>query len=76
MTSDIDEGDVSTVRRTLSRYDVVLAVIPAAFLAAAGASFLLSVPPHRVVPAAGLVGTLALVEGLFRNPPRTGSGTA
>lgn len=57
----------------LSRYDLVLAVIPAAFLLAGIASQVLSVAPRATLVGATLVGALALLDGLFVNPPRSGS---
>ena len=63
-------------RRDVSRYDFVLAVIPTAFLIAAVASQVLPVSGHALLVAASAVGTLALLDGLFVNPPRSGSGTA
>ena len=76
MASDRDETERTATRRRPSRYDFVLAVIPAAFLFAGLANQFVSAPTHHVVTAATVVGVLALVDGLFINPPRSGSGTA
>lgn len=59
-----------TGERTLSRYDLLLLVIPAAFLAALLVAQIssLSLPP--VMAAASVVGALALADGLFVNPPQ------
>lgn len=57
----------------LSRYDLLLAVIPAAFLFAGITSQVLSVAPRATLVGATLVGALALLDGLFVNPPRSGS---
>lgn len=52
-----------------SRYDAVLAAIPAAFLTAAVAAGLLAVPVEWSVALAGAVGSLAVADALFVNPP-------
>jgi len=57
------------IARRTTRYDVVLAVIPAAFLVAALAAHLLAVPPETTMLGAAVVGTLALADALFVNPP-------
>lgn len=66
----------TTLRRTVdrlpraSRYDLVLAVIPAAFLFGALAGTTSSVPTTAAVSAASVVGGLAMLDALFLNPPR------
>lgn len=76
MASDHDDhAERTDDGRRISRYDLVLAVIPAAFLLAGVASQFLAVPTHHVVAAATSVGVLALVDSLFVNPPQSGSGT-
>lgn len=67
--------DRSLVRgfESVSRYDFVLAIIPVAFLLAGVASQVLSVAPHVLLVGATLVCAIALVDGLFLNPPRPGS---
>lgn len=76
MASDHDDHAKRTDGgRRISRYDLVLAVIPAAFLLAGVASQFVAAPTHQVVAAATTVGVLALVDGLFVNPPQSGSGT-
>lgn len=69
------DGIATTNRTALSRYDVVLAVIPAAFLLAALASQLLPVAPRTMLVGAAAVGLLALVDAMFVNPPQPGSRT-
>ena len=54
----------------LSRHDIVLAVIPVAFLLGLVAAGLADVPLRLAMGAAGAVGALALIDGLFLNPPR------
>lgn len=56
-----------------SRYDLVLWVIPLAFLLALVAATVLSTPTEVPLVAASVVGALALFDGLFRNPPTVGS---
>lgn len=73
MLSDIDERTDAT---RLSRYDVVLAVIPTVFLLAGVATQVLSASLPVVLSGAGGVAALALFDAMFVNPPRTGSGTA
>jgi hypothetical protein len=53
----------------LSRYDLVLLCIPAAFLLATVVRVWLDLPPHVATAAGGLVSSLALADALFRNPP-------
>jgi hypothetical protein len=57
----------------VSRYDLVLAVIPAAFLLALLSTVLLSVPLRTTLPASSLVGVLALTDTLYLNPPTEGA---
>lgn len=66
-------GAAGPVRRA-SRYDLVLAVIPAAFLAAAGLGTASSVSVQTAVGAAAAVSGLAVLDALFINPPREPSG--
>jgi hypothetical protein len=56
--------------RTFSRYDLVLLVIPATFVFALAVAQVSSFPVSTVLAAASLVGALAVVDGLFINPPR------
>jgi hypothetical protein len=57
------------VDRRLSRYDLVLAAIPLAFLLAGAIGLTLSIPPRLALAGAAGVGTVAIVESLFLNPP-------
>lgn len=68
-------GDRTTYRlfESPSRYDLVLAVIPVAFLAAVLASRFLPLAPNVALTAAALVCGLVVLDGLFFNPPRPGS---
>lgn len=56
----------------LSRYDVLLLIVPASFMGALLASKTLSLPPQKALFASSIVGALALADGLFLNPPTTG----
>ena len=60
-------------RTVPSRYDIVLAVVSAAFVVAVLATVVLSVPLRTVLPVSSLVGVLALVDGLYRKPPTDGA---
>lgn len=71
-------NDVRSALRTatpvrLSRYDLLLWIIPLAFLLALVAATVLSTPLELTFVAASLVGALALFDGLFRNPPSAGT---
>jgi hypothetical protein len=57
-----------------SRYDLLLVVIPAAFVLSLLVGHLFSVTPRLSMAAAAVVGAAALVDGLFVNPPQAGSG--
>jgi hypothetical protein len=54
----------------LSRYDLLLLVIPAAFLVAFVASQLSSFGLTTLMVPASVVGALAVADGLFLHPPR------
>jgi len=59
-----------TTRGTVpTRYDLVLAVVPLAFAVALVAGLLVPVSVHGALAAAGVVGTAAVVDALFVNPP-------
>lgn len=62
------------IARQISRYDLVLAVIPAAFVAAVLVGSAASVSFTATTGAASAVGLLAVVDALFLNPPRESSG--
>lgn len=63
-------GRVVEPIRQATRYDLVLAVIPAAFLLAVMLGSTPAVPGPVAVAAASVVGVLAVVDALFLNPPR------
>jgi hypothetical protein len=54
---------------SVSRYDLVLAVIPMAFIAALLAANILELSMQTTLIAAAMVAALALVDALFINPP-------
>lgn len=56
----------------LSRYDLLLLVIPAAFLLAIVGATVSTLPTRMFVAGASVVGGLAVVDGLFVNPPGGG----
>jgi hypothetical protein len=53
----------------VTRYDLLLAVVPAVFVVGVVASYLAALPPRAGLAGASLVALLAVVDGLFRNPP-------
>lgn len=61
-----------SIDRRLSRYDLLLLVIPAAFLLALVGSTVSGLPLSALMAAASLVGALAVADGLFVNPPASG----
>lgn len=63
---------ISSIR--LTRYDLLLSIIPATFLLATVVATLFSTSIQRSFLAASVVGVLVLFDGLFRNPP-TGDST-
>lgn len=58
-----------------TRYDLLLAAIPLAFVAAFGIGAVFDVPSRTVVVGAAVVGIAALLDGLFLNPPGRVDGT-
>lgn len=54
----------------ISRYDLVLALIPTAFLTALLIANLLSLPARSTLVIAAFVSALALLDALFLNPPK------
>jgi len=62
----------STAGSRLSRYDLLLLVIPAAFLLALVGSIVSPLPTRVFVAGASVVGALAVADGLFVNPPERG----
>jgi hypothetical protein len=70
MTASTTSGVPQKRRRTtLSRYDLVLAVIPAAFVVALLSTLVFSIPLRTTLPPSSLVGVLALADTLYLNPP-------
>lgn len=63
-------GADRTERRTLSRYDALLLVIPAVFALALAAAQVSPFRTSTLLAAASFVGALAVADGLFVNPPR------
>jgi hypothetical protein len=55
---------------SVTRHDVVLAVIPTAFIVALLVGQLLSISVEATLVSASIVAGLAVADGLFRNPPR------
>jgi len=53
----------------LTRYDLVLTVIPLAFVLAAVVAVILSVPLPAALAAGAILSTIGLADALFFNPP-------
>ena len=63
------------VLTSITRYDLVLGIIPAAFGLALVAGSALGLDAHEAFLGAALVGVLVLVDALYLNPPASsGSG--
>lgn len=74
-TSDRRSHEFGTDQRmpvALSRYDLVLVVIPLVLATSVLLGHLLSVPVEVTLAGASVVGTAALVDALFLNPPTSG----
>lgn len=63
-------GRLARSIRPVSRYDLVLGLIPVAFGAAGAAGAFLSVTATTTVSVAAILSGLAVVDALFLNPPR------
>jgi predicted Kef-type K+ transport protein len=63
---------LSRLRRSLTRYDLVLTVIPVALLVTVGAAELFGLPNRAALAGGALVGLVALADALFWNPPTAG----
>lgn len=59
-----------TADRPLTRYDLLLFVIPVTFLVALLLAQVSSLPASTLLAAASLVGAVAVADGLFVNPPQ------
>jgi hypothetical protein len=73
-TSDRTRGtrEHSAAGSRFSRYDLLLVVIPAAFLLALVGSLVSALPASVLVAGASVIGGLAVADGLFVNPPGRG----
>lgn len=77
MTSDdavrpFDRDRLAPTGGGISRYDLLLWAVPIGFVAAFVVGRLLALPTETTLTIGALVGSLALADGLFRNPPRPG----
>ena len=59
----------STVLGSVSRYDLVLGVIPLLWLTAAAAWVATALPLHLFIAAAGVVSSIVVVDALYVHPP-------
>ncbi len=68
------DTDSTTTRvanqRSISRYDIVLAVIPAALIWSALLAYVLGVGLEVGLLIGGIIGMLALLDAVLLNPPR------
>lgn len=55
----------------LTRYDLVLAIIPVVFLLGLLVGHLLSIPTRTALSGAAAVGVLTVGDALFVNPPKS-----
>lgn len=62
-------GRLRRIVSTISRWDLLLAIIPISFASAATVSRMLGVPLETGMLAASVIGVFALVDGLFLRPP-------
>lgn len=58
---------------SLSRHDLVLAVIPIAFLVSTLVATVTSLTVHGAIVVASFAGALVVVDALFVHPPRGGA---
>ena len=69
-------GTVRRLFESLSRHDLVLAVIPSAFLVAMLVGTLLGLSTEMVLVGAAMIGIAALLDALFLNPPIDGDAAS
>jgi len=60
---------------SVSRYDAVLALIPAILLLAVGATVIFGVPLPTALAVGSVLSIVAVADALFVNPPTTGGPT-
>lgn len=76
MASDDHASGPRIVREpTLTRYDLVLAVIPLSFLAAVSLAYATPISLQSALTTASGASALALVDALFVRPPEVGGRT-
>jgi len=74
-TDHVEPGSVPGRRtrgRELSRYDLVLGLIPLALLSSAVGASVSDLPLHVFMLAGAVVSLLAMIDALFVHPPRSG----
>lgn len=59
-------------RGPVSRYDLVLWLIPAAFVLALALSTLSAISTHTAIVGASLIGAFAIVDAVALHPPQAG----
>ena len=60
---------LTSLASSIGRYDLLLAVIPLAFTVAVAVAGALGLPVEIGIVAAGVVGSIVLLDGLFLRPP-------
>lgn len=63
---------IGGARRPVSRYDLVLWLVPAAFVLALALSTLSAISTHTALVGASLIGAFAIVDAVALHPPRAG----
>lgn len=65
-------GRLQRIGSQLSRYDLVLAVIPFSFMLALVVAAVVSIPLHASMGASALFSSVLLADALYLNPPTAG----
>jgi len=75
ITGIVDRSRIDDQPLTIDRYDLLLGLIPTAFMVAFLASRLLSLPFEAAVLGGAAIAALALFDGVFFRPPTGLRGT-
>ena len=60
---------LASLASSISRYDLLLAIIPLAFTVTVAIAGVIGLPVEIGIVAAGVVGLIVLLDGLFLRPP-------
>ncbi|MFB6165434.1 MAG: hypothetical protein ABEJ31_09780 [Haloarculaceae archaeon] len=69
-----ERTDTRPTGSRVTRYDLLLAIVPLAFLASVLLGLLLPIGDRTALAGALAIGVLALADALFMNPPRSAGG--